>query len=177
MLSCHSITNGSTNLFNLIKKIRSFPHTEACKIATNVIRNNAFICHPESILISMPGDQDKRVRKIAVQKIIDIRKEPLSSDGGPVVITKFMVSPINFHASAYYKLVNFNESNVIEPPLTKNLTDEEVQYFVTEPIRFKHPCHSQAVKRHMRLVTEASRVASTFKRRDVFLGSAFVPRN
>ena len=65
--------------------------------------------------------------------------------------------------------MNFNESNVSEPPLTKNLTDEEVQYIVTEPIRFKHPCHSQAVKRHMRLVTEASRVASTFKRRDGFI--------
>ena len=38
----------------------------------------------------MLGDQDKRVRKIAVQKIIDIRKEPLPSDGGPVVITKTM---------------------------------------------------------------------------------------
>ena len=60
----------------------------------------------------MPGDQDKRVRKIAVQKIIDIRKEPLPNDGGPFVITKFMVSPINFHASAYYNLLNFNESNV-----------------------------------------------------------------
>ena len=43
--------------------------------------------------------------------------------------------------------MNFNESNVSEQPLTKNLTDKEVQYIVTESIRFKHPCNSQAFER------------------------------
>ena len=89
--SYNSITNGSTNLFNLIKRIQSFPHIEVCKIVTNVIRNNASFCHPKNIQISILGEQEKRVWNIAVQKIIDIRKEPLQSDDGPVVIRKFMI--------------------------------------------------------------------------------------
>ena len=41
-------------------------------IAFKVLRHNAFFAHPELVIIAMPGDENKPVRDIAVDKIISL---------------------------------------------------------------------------------------------------------
>ena len=56
--------------------------------------------------------------------------------------------------------------DVEEPPLTKDLANEEINAIVKTTLLLTHPCHNQAVERHIRLVSEAARTVCTFERRD-----------
>jgi len=37
---------------------------------------------------------------------------------------------------------------------------------LTKPLVLQHPCHNQAVERHVKLVTEAASVVTRYKKRD-----------
>ena len=149
------------NLFNMVKIIRVFPHKEVSIIAKKVIENNAYFSHLENVLFAMLGDCDQRVRKIEMERIAKLRNQrPARDDHG--AIRKFILPVVKFNVGGYHKLAHKHEVNVKEPPLTKNLTEEEIRRLLSEPLKFNHPCHSQAVGRHIRVVSEAARVVTTF---------------
>ena len=78
-------------------------------------------------------------------------------------IRKFEVSVnLNFAAVEYLELINWTDRQITEPPVLKTMTDTELQQFiamdVTPTIFYaKVPCHTQAVERLVKLVTEASK--------------------
>ena len=99
------------NLFNMVKRIRVFPHKEVLIFATKVIENNAYFSHLENVLFAMLGDYDQRVRKIAVERIVKLRnQQPPSDDQG--AIRKFILPVIKFNASGYHKLAHMHRDNV-----------------------------------------------------------------
>lgn len=54
-------------------------------------------------------------------------------------------------------MIIFDINSIIEPPLTKDLSDLELKEIIETPSNIKqYPCHSQAVERHAILITEAS---------------------
>ena len=53
-----------------------------------------------------------------------------------------------------------------EPPALKGLTNLEIEAFRKSNLTLNHPCHTQAVKRHAKLVTEASTAVTRFEKRD-----------
>ena len=65
-----------------------------------------------------------------------------------------------------FAMVNMNLPDITEPPATRLLSDEAINSLRLTPLRLDHPCHNQAVERHVKLVTEASAAAATFERRD-----------
>ena len=160
----NTITDGSRNLFKMIERVRRFPHKQVSAVAQKAIQNNAYFSHPENILVAMLGDTNVRVRKLAVDKIVSIPSRKREEQEPEDVIRKFTVPEVNFKASVYYKMTDLDD--VGEPPLTTTLTNEELERIISVPAQFKQPCHSQAVERHIRLVSEASSKACTFERRD-----------
>ena len=80
-------------------------------------------------------------------------KKALSSSN----IRKFIIPKINFNAQSYAELIDWEKSKLTEPPLTLSLTEAEVLAFKESPFDVpKYPCHTQAVERGIRLVSEAS---------------------
>ena len=77
-------------------------------------------------------------------------------------IRKFKVpANLNFDAVEYFEIVNWTDLPITEPPVIKTMTDAELQQFIvmdiTPTVLFpKFPCHTQAVERLVKLVTEAS---------------------
>ena len=63
-------------------------------------------------------------------------------------------------------MVSLKIDAISEPPYTMDMTVEQVETFIQEPLDLNHPCHNQAVERHVKLVTEASAAVSNFSRRD-----------
>jgi hypothetical protein len=61
---------------------------------------------------------------------------------------------------------DINGDGAKAPPLTRNLKDAEVNWIMETPLLFKHPCHNQAVERHIRLVSKAARTVTNFERRN-----------
>ena len=85
-------------------------------------------------------------------------------------IRKFVIPKINFDAKTYTELIDWHSPNLTEPPLTKMLSGDEVRAFEENPFQVpKYPCHTQAVERAIRLVSEASASVIGLEARDGFI--------
>ena len=67
-------------------------------------------------------------------------------------------------------MIDWKNEELLEPPLTKHLSIEELQQIVHEPFNPpKYPCHTQAVERGVKVVTEASAAVSGQSQRDGYI--------
>jgi len=84
--------------------------------------------------------------------------EPSEADAiSSSTIQKYRLPKINFMADSYVQLIDWVESLLSEPPLTLPKSDAEVSAFRDVAFQVpKYPCHTQAVERAIRLVSEAS---------------------
>lgn len=185
----HTITDGPNNFFNMLQRVVQFPNNKVKKIALDVLKRNAFFAHQENVLLGMLADDDETVRHLAVNKILSLRgvieqfsieNEVPESEAAPVQnepadgeesvasvhVRKFNVPAINVRAKSYYKLVNLNSDQTNEPPAIRHLTNLDIEKIREEKLIMRHPCHNQAVERHIKLVTEASSAVAGFNRRD-----------
>jgi hypothetical protein len=101
------------------------------------------------------------------------------SDGGegtskfafpePVPMRPFKVPRLNFTAKTYHEMI-FWDSELYEPPLTKNLTDEELKNLIEVALEVPDfPCHTQMVERGVKMVTEASSKVCGAEARDAYI--------
>lgn len=145
------VTNAPSNLFKAITLSRYLPEYLK-KIIDPVMARNAYFAHPENILLEMLNDERPHIRQLAVCRILKARSNSASNE-----LRTFMVPKINFEANDYIELINWQETSVYEPPITKKLTSDELPKFY---INFKnlssYPCHTQAVERCVKMVTEAA---------------------
>ena len=107
-------------------------------------------------------DSNSEVKQKADQIIRRARQTPTMTP------RSFKVPKLNFEAEDYTKLIDFDALDpVLEPPLTKvmcpALTDEELHSIPSLP------CHTQAVERCIKLVTEASQKVCGAKARDGYI--------
>ena len=72
---------------------------------------------------------------------------------------KFILSEMNKHyifqgSDIPQYMTEHNEwRRMTEPPLTINLTEDELRQFVVEPLRTGHPSHTQIVERMVRITS------------------------
>ena len=143
----------------------------------------------------MLNDEDEAVRNVAVNKILKLRGNTedvtnRESDlfdrnfrGGflnigddndndddvverEVEIRPFKIPTINTRAKIYYKLTDMSDKYITEPPILMNYSDADVVNLRTNRLILDHPCHSQAVERMIKVVSESSSQVVGFERRD-----------
>ena len=163
-----------------------------------------FFAHQENILLSMLADDDKMVHHLAVSKILSMRvksnfsietefevfknqadvtmenKSAGEEDKSGAVsgsVRKFKIPTINENAKVYYKLVNLNLEESYEPPAIRNLSNMAIKRIAMQKLVLSHPCHNQAVKRHIKIVTKVSASVSGFERRDGSIRQKIKSRN
>ena len=147
------LTHGAVHFWKAIKASRDFPEA-VIQIINKVFSTNGYLAHPENILISMLTDSRPNIRELAVRRIQNARKRVTTDD-----IRIFRVPKINFSAEDYTDLINWQSCVITEPPMTLKYSDGDLQNIITNKIipNFeKFPCHTQAVERCVKLVTEAS---------------------
>ena len=123
------------------------------------------------------------MRKLGLRRILRASSEFRNGN-----VRAFIIPKINFEASNYYEMVNWSEL-YSEPPLTKHIPigdqNENIKnasYPKTASISLEWtnlvniPCHSQAVERHVKLVSEASLQVICVVRRDEFFRSTLESR-
>lgn len=162
--------DGAKNTHKLIKLTRYLP-ANIKSIVDPVIQRNAFFAHPECIILSMLLDSKIEVRKLAYKRIMTARKSNKSSR-----IREFKIPELRFeNVGHYYDIIDWSSSNnkISEPPLTMELTSEELLEIVKNPEKYgssvNFPCHTQAVERTVKLVTEASSAVCGFQKRDAWI--------
>ncbi|ESO05609.1 hypothetical protein HELRODRAFT_171263 [Helobdella robusta] len=167
---------GSNHFLGIIKKCRYLPE-ELKNLLNPVLQRNAYFAHPENILLSMLADEQKHIRELALRRILKCR----ANDATLNTVRVFKVPKLNFDAINYYDMIDWHATEITEPPLTKDITTEALEQMIMDipnNIEFlKLPCHTQAVERMIKLVTEASLSVCGEKARDGFIRTKLASQN
>ena len=88
-------------------------------------------------------------------------------------VRKYILPKINFKAETYTET-----SHLSEPPFTLTMTNEQLTSLKDSPLEVPaYPCHTQAVERAIRLVTEASSTVIGHEAREGFIRQRILARN
>ena len=139
------------------------------RVVDPVIQRNGFFGHPENLLLGMITDARPHIREVGVSRIVKARKK-----AEPYTVRVFKVPTLNFEADDYTSMIDWRKEPITEPPVTKEIDDETLLRFIHEDISpivgfSRYPCHTQAVERHIKLVTEASVSVCGQESRDGFI--------
>lgn len=174
-----SCTMGSRHLADLIISSRYLPE-HLLAVINPVIERNGFYAHPENILLAMLDDDRKHIRELGWKRILGAAQtnEP---------VRKFVIPAIAFDCTEYVEMISWTDETVTLPPLLSldeinmanidllaatKISDSNLQ------LNFrKMPCHSQAVERCVRLVTEASKAVCGIERRNGWIVNTLRSRN
>ena len=144
----------------------------------------------------MLGDDDEKIRRLAVNKIQGLRGKSLQHSipngnfrRGYVEncqntedavsesnIRIFQVLIINFNARSFHQMVNLNGVEVNQPPAINHHRDSEIEVIRKYPLKLNYPCHNQHVERRVKLVTEVSSQVCGIDRRDGLIRQKLVSR-
>ena len=161
-----AFSSGAKHVFGLIRRINMLSETTR-DIALSRIQGNAYFAHSENILIAMISDDEQHVRQLGWRRILKAR----SVFNGVKGLRAFSIPKLIIDATVYFEMIEWSDA-ITEPPLTTLFSDEMVQHQVlTGEIHNDWPwkgvpCHSQAVERMVKLVTEASGSVCGHQRRD-----------
>ena len=157
-------TDGAQNFFNILKRVQNFPNRKVQRIATEVLQRNGYFAHQENVLVGILGCNRKEIREMGVETVLSILSNAANTTEDE--FRKFVIPKLNLQAHIFYEMSNINGDDVQVPPLLKGLSEENVNNFIIFPLTLNHPCHNQTAESHVKLVTEASAVVSTFEKRD-----------
>ena len=161
---------GPKHIFETIRLSTYLPK-DLQDIVQAVIQRNGYFGHPENILLGMLWDERKYIRKLAYHRILKARSNENSQVNNKGV-RSFIIPKLNFDCEDYTELIDWQNVVYQEPPITKDLSEEELAQVVENPdssaISFSRglPCHTQSVERAVKLVTQASSSVCDTKRRD-----------
>lgn len=163
---------GAQHVFLTVKLSRCLEE-EVRRVIDPVIQRNAYFAHCENLLLCMMTDEDVEVRIKALNTILECRKSPKED------LREFELPSINFAATSYPELIEWN--NITEPPVIAHLTNEEIADlimtdFYTLKKLLHYPCHTQAVERHIKLMTEACNSVVGPAARDARVKSVLISR-
>lgn len=163
-----SCKEGPRHLLNMIKWSRCFDKG-VLEIINPVIQRNGFYANPENILISMVTDESKSVRELGYRRLLKIRRQVKDKS-----IRFFTIPKINFSATDFVELIDWQSCELTEPPLLRNISNAELLKILEDPSKMeivRYPCNTQAVERGVKLVTEASMAVCGEHNRDGFIRS------
>ena len=162
-----NIQHGAKNVFSLMQLVKTQPK-EIQDIANKYVQINAFFAHSSNLIIAMLADENKSIRKKAVNGILKIRNKEVQSevertDSG---LRIFRIPPLNWKAKNYTQIIKWNLSNFCEPVLTKGLSEQDLKKAYISPLDVpNYPTNSQSVERAVKLVSDACHMVYGQERR------------
>ena len=83
-----------------------------------------------------------------------------------MAIRRFEVTQITCKAQSYHIMAEIDAEKIAEPPQLQSLPLIEIQNVRSAPLKVSHSCRNQAVKCHIKLVTETLSVTTGLDSRD-----------
>ena len=111
-------------------------------IVDPVIQRNSYFAHPKKLLLSTMSDGRPHIRELTLRRILKAREQPKRKG-----VRQFTMPPINFDCKDYATMIDWTMVRVTEPPVTMNMSDDDLREFIREPtmpvVTFnKYPCHT-----------------------------------
>ncbi|GBN00872.1 hypothetical protein AVEN_21223-1 [Araneus ventricosus] len=123
------------------------------------------------MLLAMLIDERCHIRTLAARRIIKARE--IGSDDN--CVRRFFIFAVNFRATHYVDLIDWQACNVTPPPVLRQISCHELLKMKQDDVPMdgwdfiKFPSHTQAVERIVKLVIEASRKIVGPQNRDGFI--------
>ncbi len=95
-------------------------------------------------------DNRAEIRKLAIERVLIARAAKKETKS-----RVFQVPPINLNAKDYTEMIDWRKVKITEPPLTARLSKAELESVYErkkELSYFNLPCHTQAVKRCVKVL-------------------------
>lgn len=152
----YQISNGPIHVYRAIETSRYLTN-ELKAVVFPVIERNAFYAHPENILIAMLFDERRHIRELGLRRVLKARQSASKGKG----IRSFHTPSLKFDALDYTEMIDWMSTKILSPPFLRGISNEEIESFIQSgefpdwDIR-EFPCHTQAVERCVKLVTESS---------------------
>lgn len=160
-----TVANGAKNVHKTLELCQNLSD-DTVAIITPVIQRNAYFAHPENILLAMIQDERPHICELGWRRIMKARQNV------EIGVRQFEIPELIFTSNDYSTMIDWQSSNVTEPPLTTSLSDEVIEDMIRNKVRYtcqKFPCHTQAVERSIKLITEASFSVVGSENRDGFI--------
>ena len=103
----------------------------------------------------MATDERPHIRQLALRRVLAARSSNNETDTEPRV---FKVPLLNFEAQDYTEIITWSSNKRTEPPMFRSFPSNQLEENIrsSEMLQFQSfPCHTQAVERGIKLVTEA----------------------
>ncbi|CAH1099595.1 unnamed protein product [Psylliodes chrysocephalus] len=120
-----SCCDGGRHVFRMIQLSR-YLNNELKAVIDPVIKRNAYISHPENLFLAMLPDDRPAIRQLCLRRILKARTK-ISTD-----IREFVIPKLDFDASEYYELINWQNSSITAPPLLSTATDGDIREFIND---------------------------------------------
>ena len=147
------ITDAPKHVYHQTKLLKLLP-ASVVEIVKPYVSRNAYNAHPENLLLAMLDDDDVDVRRKAVNIIKTIRTEHQPPNRP---LREFRVPEIDYDADNYHSLIDWESLQLTEPPLTYDLTNDDLDKIIEEPLTLPpYRSHTQSVERAVKLVTDVS---------------------
>ena len=157
-------------MFYWMKELITFP-PEVKDAVMPIFNNGCFWFHSENLLLAALADSRETRRKQAVDQILRIRndedfKAKAESEQKKLKQSKkcaykkqriFLKPNINYEAEDYLDVICWDTQAYFEPPYTKDMRDDEIRAFISEPLCLNVPSHSVLTER---LIRDVDRIVS-----------------
>ena len=182
-IKAHSdLVDAPRHLFLQMRRQRDLLSGDELGVAQRSLAKNAWMGHPENVLLAMLGDSDANVRKEAVGLIRDARKRrqpdanvrkfqcPVPPGTNRSIKLDASRPLLNLAATNYREMIDLDRAaqyTDVEPPCVRNLTDTELEEIISEPFKTGVPSHTQSTERAVKLTTtEAASCVMGSRRQD-----------
>ena len=162
-----SVSQGAKHLHKMINASR-FLEKKHRDIVDKVIQHNAYFAHPENLLLSMIDDNSATVRELGYRRILKAKESSQYES-----VRSFVLPKLRFDAEEYHQMIDWQAIDVTEPPTLKKVPITEIKALIEmkeKPQGMPNfPCHTQAVERAIKLVTDASASVVGHENRDGYI--------
>ena len=172
-----NIISGPVHVYRAIVTTR-YLSEDLKKVVFPVIERNAYFAHPENLLMAMIFDERKHIRELGLRRVLKARQTKSKGKS----IRNFIPPTLNFEAHDYTEIIHWNTAKLSSPPLLRGVSNEEINSCITTGDMpdwnvQNYPCHTQAVERCVKLVTEASSNVCGPQSRDGFIRATLKSRS
>lgn len=173
----NNISDGPIHVYQAIETSR-YLSDELKAVIFPVIERNSFYAHPENLLIAMIFDERRHIRELGLRRVLKARQSVSIGKG----VRNFHTPLLNFDALDYTEMIDWNATKISSPPLLRGVSNEEIKSFIQSgevpdwDIK-NFPCHTQAVERCVKLVTEASLKVCGPQSRDGYIRTTLKSRD
>lgn len=162
---------GPQVVFKAMKLFISLPLAERRIVCPVFERGFLYWAHPEQLFLACLASPDPDIRSRAIARIIKIRSGQ-AVPPKPVVGKKRgrksvktvreleLPDPV-YHAADFSTMIDWESSQITEPPLLRDLSSEEILAFQAVPFTCAEPSNTQFVERHIQMITKKGTKAAS----------------